>query len=448
MLNDKTPGTLIMIVIGALLIAYSPSLLAAVTSFAEATTGELSGSVSGYPSESIRVHVVAFLLQTSDGYPWFAKECDSQIDAAGHYSCLGLPSGYYLFYAVPEEEGGIEHRDDSIEHFSRTFYPGTVDIKQAELILVKGGMTSIYNFTLEQAGTYQVMGRMQEKPASAVLSLSSLDEIRGYVLDTSLRVNFDNHKGEFFIDDVPSGSYLLDGRWFVAAPDQHSQIPQIGAIDIEVTDHSVSGLLLGARTHATIDGTVDLDGKTLARAMRIEFQDIADAHHKVAAQVSRNGTFRCLDITSGRYRISQIDLEGEYLKTVSVDGRESAVQQVLIAPGQSQASVSIGLGLKGAVIKGVVVDSGQSASQISIVAKNEATGTIYTSTADSIGRFTIANLPPGDYDLYAWDHLDEIPYAIPHGVDRYRDERIVVSVDEGQTVNGISIPLLNRTGPS
>ncbi len=446
--NDCTPRNIMHIILGALLIAYIPSLQITEASVAKQGTGEISGSVCGYSSESIHAHVVALLLQTYNGYPWFAKECDAPINDVGYYSCPGLPRGYYLFYATPEEDNGIKSGQSGIDHFSRTFYPGTVDVQQAELVYVKAGTTSTYNFVLEQASTYQIKGRIAGKPASAVLSLSSVDQLRGFLVDTSAKVVYDSHSGEFAVDGVSSGSYSLDGHWFIAAPDQRSQIPQSGTIDIGVADDDVQGLLLAARTHATIEGTIDRDGNDPGKTTKIELQDIADVHRKIAAEVSPDGSFYFPNVASGSYMINGIDLENGYVKMVSVNGRESAIQQVMVPPGQSQVSLRVRLGLKGAVIEGAVTDFRQNASGINVMAKNEATGAIYTSTADSIGRFTIANLPPGEYDLYAWDHLDEIPYAIPRGVDKYRDEKVVVSVDEGQTVNGISIPLLNRTGPS
>ena len=84
----------------------------------------------------------------------------------------------------------------------------------------------------------------------------------------------------------------------------------------------MQGLLLAARTHATIEGTIDRDGNDPGKTTKIELQDIADVHRKIAAEVSPDGSFYFPNVASGSYMINGIDLENGYVKMVSVNGRE------------------------------------------------------------------------------------------------------------------------------
>ncbi|MES1258715.1 MAG: hypothetical protein ABUS51_09800, partial [Acidobacteriota bacterium] len=49
------------------------------------------------------------------------------------------------------------------------------------------------------------------------------------------------------------------------------------------------------------------------------------------------------------------------------------------------------------------------------------------------GRFSVANLAPGDYKVYAWDDWQQVEYANPDWMSRNASGS-AATVDAGQTV--------------
>jgi hypothetical protein len=405
--------------------------------------GTIFGMISGYPTGAIHARVIALLLQSADGRPWFAKQCDVEVDADGIYRCPMLPTGSYLIYAEPE--GQREHTAASADggDLALTFYPGTTDIEEAELARVMAGEVSTQNFSIDEVPLFRISGHLEEKPVSAALSLSRFDGAHGYDVDTSERVYYNSASGEFVVDNVSSGSYVLRGRWFISSPDQHSQIPQYGSVSISVMDRDVSMAMLQAETVTTVNGSVDLEGSTPGRSMRIEMQDVGDSRHQVVAVVTPDGHFQCTDVTSGTYRINKIDPPDGYVRSVWVNGRDLGGRDVVVGDGQSSISLRIMLGLDGAAIEGLITDW-HSFQSSAVVLVKDLNGDIYTTDVDGAGRFRIINLPPGDYDLYAWNDLKDILYATRHGLDSYQDGKISVSLGERETVTGISLQVLPK----
>ena len=58
----------------------------------------------------------------------------------------------------------------------------------------------------------------------------------------------------------------------------------------------------------------------------------------------------------------------------------------------------------------------------------------FTATSDQTGQFTLNNVPPGSYKLFAWEDIPAGAYQYPDFLRRYEDLGQVVTVTPNGTI--------------
>jgi Carboxypeptidase regulatory-like domain len=102
---------------------------------------------------------------------------------------------------------------------------------------------------------------------------------------------------------------------------------------------------------------------------------------------------------------------GAWLQSVRA-GDQDVTETGLDLSGGAAGPIQITLGLGGGVIEGVVNDAKSQPAPGSMVTlvpdplKPDRYDLNRTSVTDQNGRFTLRNIPPGEYKLFAWESIE------------------------------------------
>jgi hypothetical protein len=58
-----------------------------------------------------------------------------------------------------------------------------------------------------------------------------------------------------------------------------------------------------------------------------------------------------------------------------------------------------------------------------------------TTTADTMGHFSITGIAPGEYKLFAWEQIEESAYQDPEFLKPYESQGQAITIREGSREN-------------
>lgn len=405
----------------------------------------IQGTVNNLSGHTVRIRIEAFLLQTPDGSPAFAMECQTTADSEGRYMCRRVTPGRYILLAIPDRGRGLAISQSDI--LSSTFYPGTSDIEDAELVNVRPNTLNVFNYSLQQSPLFQISGRIDGEPKSADLTLYRLDNMRALKLDSGQIVKYDQATGTFTTGEVAEGQYLLSGTWQLTSASReraNSQVTIMGSVAVSVADGSASDVVLKPRSLTTLDGQLEVDGEHPGKAFQLQLQDIEDRQKEYRTIVKPNGDFHFTNLPSGRYQITELGIAGGYVSAVRVGGSTVESDQFDV-PNSPQVQVEVNASLHSKTISGIVSDWNPGDSHAYVLARNQLNGEVQIAKTNANGQFSIGGLEPGEYDLYAWTSLGGIAYETRYGLRPYASNKVSISTNDVISMGQVSLPLVATT---
>jgi len=181
------------------------------------------------------------------------------------------------------------------------------------------------------------------------------------------------------------------------------------------------------------------------------FPNAADASitldQSIYAETNSKGEFRYRDINPGDYRVTVGALPSTlYVKDVRM-GNKSILNQTISVRGKINDVLTVTLGSNAGRVDGkVVLTDGKAARQntVVIVPSNDRNHAdlVQDTVSLSDGNFRFFGIAPGDYKVFAWDHIEKLSWFDPEVLKRYESQGVPVHITEGtrQNVQLISIP--------
>jgi uncharacterized membrane protein len=348
-------------------------------------------------------------------------------DASGEYAIADVPPGSYEVTAskagyesssltVTVSEGNIAVADLSL---TRIIVPGTITgrVTDAEdgsplagATVTDGTRMTTTDASGEYAiadvppGTYEVTASkvgyesssltvtvLEGNSAVADLSLTRIiipgtitgtvtdaedgSPIAGAVVTDGTRTTTTDASGEYAIADVPPGSYEVTA----SKAGYESSFLTVTALEgnIAVADLSLTRIIVPG----TITGRVT---------------DAEDGSPIGGATVT-DGTRTTTTDASGEYTIANMP-PGTYEVTASKSGYESSFLTVTVLEGNSAVA---DLSLTRIIVPGAITGAVTDAEDGSPIAGTFVTDGTRTTTTDASGQYTLANMPPGSYEVTA-----------------------------------------------
>jgi hypothetical protein len=409
-------------------------------------TGVISGRIVNERDEPLPgVYMQSMKSSYRSGHRELADARGGFSDDRGEFRIWGLAPGQYYVRATYPRSGA--NGRGAREIYVPMFYPGVNDPGQAQAVDLHGGdELSGINFNLSPSHTVHVKGRVVTANAApakgAEVTLAQAVGSGGYSVEAST-----DAAGKFDIAAVPAGAYIASAE---LSENPDSSKPLMGRTTVQVGDANVDSVEVAVYPGATVSVHVRIDGDrkvTLGRtsASLKSLENGTQNSEEFRAQMQADGTFVFHDVSEGTYRVVLTSLPDGYYVRAAEDGAEASV---LVSHGHAgPAEIRLASGaarIQGTVYKTKNNEEPAPAATVALIPDGQRR--FYSeyyrqAAADQSGNFTITNVPPGDYAVYAWQEIDRTAYMDPDFMQQYQDSGKPVHVEEGGNSTGMQLQL-------
>ena len=374
----------------------------------------------------------------------------------GEYRLFDLRPGRYFVRADYKPNEHVIGRDETERMSGREqqgyvpmYYPGTSDPARASTLSVKAGEEIPgLEILIRQVPTFTVRGRVYNlvprgSTAAYTLTLVPSESSQWFTLPERDTLA-DAPDGSFVIRDVLPGSYTLMAFWSDEARRyQAFQKLEVGNADVDGANLTIAqGKTLSG--HVTWDGRPSLDADFLVVFLRGADRSYGFTQR---ARVSPTGSFALNDIFDGSYRLAIAGQSKDcYLKEVRYGAADGLADGFNVSRG-TNASLEVTISSRGARIGGSVKDKDNGPVTgvwvvLLPVGENRAQDRLSQKVAtDQYGHFLLRGIPPGEYQLFCWDEVEDGAWEDPDFLKAFENQAQKVSLKEAdsQTVDVVVI---------
>jgi Carboxypeptidase regulatory-like domain len=358
----------------------------------------------------------------------------------GEYRIGGLAAGHYLVQATVVEPGTFGANSER-RVFAQTFYPGTVESRQATKVEIHPGDEAGASFNLISTRTFAVRGSVSGVPlppqAGSSVALVPVDPVQQPQPQTIILPN-----GTFEITGVLPGSY----RTLVYAQGTSGLrvFPTGQTVEVRA---DVNGLQLTPEPPSQIQGRFRMDANDRPNPnwnelnVQIDLDDRDGSTNQVIGVVAKDGSFTIRDVPAGNYHVLVTsNSNGEawrdfIMKEVVLNGKDVGDSGFSLAGGIT--SLEIVASAQGSSIEGNVVDDdGKPIAGLLVVCIPDASRRkrrdVYQQVqTDRQGHFALRGLNPGEYQVFTLDDAaDDI--SDPDFVSEHQALGQSVQLDPGE----------------
>lgn len=322
-------------------------------------------------------------------------------------------------------------------------YPGTMAITEATPVqLGVGEERPGIDFQLQLVPMARVSGAIVNSSGAQLqnvqITLQDAAAQVGSGLSTTQSARADAD-GRFRFNAIPPGHYKLTARAQIgggqrgtppgrtemtftvqggrvgtpAASPRPEPVVLWGSADVVVSGTTVENVMVPLQNGMSISGQIAFEGaipppSDLTRLrVSLTAADPGPMSNSFSARVDAAGRFTTANVPPGRYRVSASGASGWFLESASVGGQDALDFPFEVKPNQPVGNVALTFTDKQTELSGTVVnDQGQPATEYTLVlfpADSRywvgPSRRIQTARPATDGRFTIRNLPPGEYKL-------------------------------------------------
>ncbi len=342
--------------------------------------------------------VSIFFGRIADGKFTFHLTTGAQSNDLGEFRIPNLERGKYIVCA------------------GSRCYPGLPDGGRASAMdLAPGRDARVEIIAISDAHTVHVRGAVSGLPAGRGLSVSLVPSAnRGIGMKA-----FDapvGPKGTFDIAGVSAGSYQLAADYFESGTRMSLRVP------VEVGNSDSDGLTVSLEA-AVIRGIVRVEATSGAVPPVPQFAVYLrpPIELRTSTSISKwttdHQSFVLADLVPGTYRLDATPPLPFYIRSASLGGVD-LLAQADVSISRAAGTLEIVLANDGGSLSGDVAGAdGQPAPSGILLLPVHGRPRIVNTQPD--GHFIVPNLPPGDYSVSAWDHVQDVEYSNSDWMRRY-----------------------------
>lgn len=399
----------------------------------------------------------------------------------GEYRIADLPPGRYIVQAAPprNELPPHSHNEKNTTNgrlvYVTTYFPGTLDQRQAAALEVSAGGTTIASFGVQSSRAYVVSGtvtgltpqpRPRDDTSEAFVAMMSQGIGQLFLLGKNGEREEQNlgENGKFEFPNVLPGRYRAQVIVFSGFVNGTPSIKmQTISTPIEVNGSDVVGLRLQVDRNADVSGKFHIDGDekidwrqlNVSLLMVPESEDEGTGFEMMAqagmAGVNEDGSFEIKDVPGANYQLA-VGARSEkfrdyYMKSALMGGQEVADTGFAAGPG---TVLDVLVSAKGAGIEGTVVDGEGKPVPNAAVVTVPSTGKLgrpdayQSAMSDESGHFAMRGMNPGSFLVLAFEEMRE-NYRSPEFAKKYEGKGQKVELEEGGK-KSVTVKLITEEG--
>jgi hypothetical protein len=352
----------------------------------------------------------------------------------GEFRVSGLEPGRYYVLATPMPTGQSP-RDLSgkaPDPFQTTYHPSTTDLRAAEAVDVAAGATvSGVEIRAIRSPAFAVRGRVINRTGGELSDLVVTRMSAGGMSGEVTVVFSLRPQGQFAIGAVPRGRVSLIARGI------NPEGRAIATRHLVEVSGPVEDLELAIPPPFPVPGRVRVEDGAIPAKLKVslELQDaVPDIRLARNADVAEDGAFVLPDVNLDRYFVSVAGLpEGYYVKSIRL-AKEDVLGNGADFTEKPEQPLEVVLSAKAATVRGTVAGAGAGVTVVLVPpgAKRRARAEFYrVSLTDQGGKFTLANLPAGEYKLFAWEDVENGAWMDPAFLKPVEAQGKPISLREG-----------------
>ena len=357
----------------------------------------------------------------------------------GEYRIFGVGPGKYYAVATYRSNWGFsmpEIRNDKGEQMSYVpiYYPNALSYSEgAQIDVASGAEIAGIDFRLVKARSLKISGKVLNATAARNINIQLMprDNEGGPQWERMSNTMLDA-KGNFTFRDVRPGDYTVSAMmWGDEPKSAHAQVT--------VANSNVEGLQLAFGTNPDISGSVRVEGagEWIKQAVSVSLRPDSEGIMSFgggSGEVKEDGTFKLKNVPLEKMRLDLWPMpEGYYLKTIRAGNTESDDRTLDISEGVP-GELTIILCDKAASITGSVKDHEQkpaTSGMVMAVPENRKRWDLfYTASPDQNGQYTLKNMHPGSYKLFAVDNAEWGQDQDPDFLKTIEDKGETIAVKE------------------
>lgn len=306
--------------------------------------------------------------------------------------------------------------------YPRTFYPGVLNLDQAESIVLKPGQEFSVHIAMKRTRVYRIRGKYPaavgeggKGPVRIEISDKNASLYEPLMRDSTAQIA-NPQNGAFELSNIRPGHYRIQARDY-----RQGRPFAAGSAEVVVGNEDVEGLVIPFQPPAILSGkiTMEPDAQTPPDGNPVDLQSLQIQLAPLGmgtnflpdgAVVGKDGSFKIEGITPEKYRINVLGLTGHiFMKSILQGGREIKHLPVDLSGGS--ASLEVVLSHRFAKLSGNVEKMKSSAAAGLVVLEKVDTpfgmlGAMSPIAVMPTGSFHVENIAPGEYRVYAFEEIE------------------------------------------
>jgi protocatechuate 3,4-dioxygenase beta subunit len=406
--------------------------------------GVVTGRVFDEDGEPMaRVQVLTMRYRYMQGRKQLLPFGSASTNDLGEYRIFGLAPGRYYLCATDRSMmyGPTVDRSanpQSEQDYVPIDYPGTTDVAGATTLDVSAGaQLRGVDVALSKERTIHIKGRVENLSGSSRNPVQLMLFPRAGAILGPNRPNMTDAKGNFEIRGVAPGPYTLIASIYDGERSVSARQP------VEAAGGHIDNLVITIRPPLTLQGDVQAEGQTTADLsnLRIELRPKDSSTTMMGpminGRVKDDGTFTLPNAGSDLYSVTVSGLpDGFYVRSIRSGDDDVLLEGLDLSKGAAGAVHIVLSPGAGQLAGSVQNDKQQPAAGATITAipqekqRRELTSYYKTVTTDQYGRFTLKNLDPGEYKVFAWEDIESGAYFDPDFVKTVESQGESVTIRE------------------
>ncbi len=400
-------------------------------------------NVGGEPIEHLPVKVVA--ARIVEGKKRWEVVGSVATNEDGEFRIANLPAGSYYVEAGPSWRFlGPVSSQQRPEGYPALFYGGASELNSATPIQLGAGQQIRTDFSLQMATLFKVSGVISGFAPGQDVNIHFEDRLGDAF---TLSSKFDPMSGQFQTA-APAGSYRLAANaWSREGMSFNAEVPlnissDVSGVRLVLAPSNVIPIIV--RTEAThpipaAGRRNQTAGIPLPNArLQATTNMLGPSEIWARPEGPNNRSLTLRDVPSGKYSLEVESGGPYYVQSAQCGDADLLREDLAVTAGVQTPPIEVVLRDDGATLSGkVAVGQSRRPAAIVLLPEHSSGSRTRAAFASPDGDFTVQNLAPGDYRVFAFDRPEELEYANPDVLERYLVAGVHVSLqpNEEHTVN-------------